>query len=117
MFGLWDAPWGIEFSPLISFHSPQPISVANRVLANGYIVRRNSIWKDNTFFALDFRVARNFRLTERFKLQVSVDAFNLTNRANPRHPETTSLLFNFDGTVQSGLGDPRQEQLGLKLIF
>ena len=27
-----------------------------------------------------------------------------TNRSNPKHPETTSLLFNFDGTVQSGLG-------------
>jgi len=31
-FGLWEAPWGIEFSPLISFHTPQPISVPNRIL-------------------------------------------------------------------------------------
>jgi hypothetical protein len=116
-FGLWQGPWGIEFSPLISFHSPQPISVANRILANGYIVNRNTVWKDNTFFAVDFRADKNFKLTERFKLQASVDAFNLTNRANPKHPETTSLLFNFDGTVQSGLGDPRQAQLGLRLIF
>ena len=46
-FGLWQAPWGIEFSPLISYHSPQPISVANRILANGYIVKRNTLWKDN----------------------------------------------------------------------
>src|ERR1700704_5387789 len=120
-FGLWQAPWGIEFSPLISFHTPQPISVgvtpADRVLANGYIIRRNSLWKDNTFFALDFRAAKSFRLSERFRLQFIVDAFNLTNRANPKHPETTSLLFNFDGTVQSGLGDPRQGQLGLRLTF
>jgi hypothetical protein len=116
-FGLWEAPWGIEFSPLISFHTPQPISVANRVLANGYIVRRNSLWKNNTFFALDFRAAKTFRLSERFRLQASVDVFNLTNRANPKRPETTSLLFNFDGTVQSGLGDPRQAQLGLRLVF
>ena len=27
------------------------------------------------------------------------------------------LLFNFDGTLTSGLGDPRQAQLGVKLIF
>jgi hypothetical protein len=27
------------------------------------------------------------------------------------------LLFNFDGTLTSGLGDPRQAQLGLKLLF
>lgn len=117
MFGLWQAPWGIEFSPLVSFHSPQPISVANRILPNGYIVKRNTIWKDNTFFALDFRAAKTFKLSERVRLQGTVDAFNLTNRANPKHPETTSLLFNFDGTVQSGLGDPRQAQLGVRLIF
>ena len=120
-FGLWQAPWGIEFSPLISFHSPQPKSFGNtpqdRILANGYIIRRNTLWKDNTFFALDFRVDKNFKINDRFTLQGIVDVFNLTNRANPKHPETTGLLFNFDGTVQSGLGDPRQAQLGLRLLF
>jgi hypothetical protein len=120
-FGLWQAPWGIEFSPLISFHTPQPKSVgsspADRVLDNGYIIRRNSIWKNNTLFVFDFRAAKTFRFSERFRLQASVDAFNLTNRANPKRPETTSLLFNFDGTVQSGFGDPRQAQLGLRLLF
>ena len=68
-------------------------------------------------FALDFRVDKNFKLNDRFTLQAIVDAFNITNRANPKHPETTSLLFNFDGTIQSGLGDPRQAQLGLRLVF
>jgi hypothetical protein len=120
-FGLWDGPWGIEFSPLISFHSPQPISFGvtpqDRILANGYISKRNTLWKDNTFFAFDFRADKNIKLSDRFRLQAIVDAFNLTNRANPKHPETTSLLFNFDGTVQSGLGDPRQAQLGLRLLF
>uniref|UniRef100_Q01SI1 Uncharacterized protein n=1 Tax=Solibacter usitatus (strain Ellin6076) TaxID=234267 RepID=Q01SI1_SOLUE len=116
-FGLWQAPWGIEFSPLISYHGPQPVSVTNRVLGNGYIVKRNTFWKDNSFFAFDFRADKNFKLSERFTLQAIVDAFNLTNNANPKHPETTGLLFNFDGTVQSGLGDPRQAQLGLRLIF
>jgi hypothetical protein len=117
LFGYYQAPWGIEFSPLISFHSPQPVSVADRVLSNGYIVKRNTLWKDNTFFAFDFRADKNFKITERVRLQFIVDAFNLTNRANPKHPETTGLLFNFDGTVQSGLGDPRQAQLGLRLLF
>jgi len=120
-FGLWEGPWGIEFSPLISFHTPQPKSFGNtpqdRILANGYIIKRNTLWKDNTFFAFDFRADKNFKIGERFRLQAIVDAFNLTNRANPKHPETTGLLFNFDGTVQSGLGDPRQAQLGLRLLF
>ena len=116
-FGLWEAPWGIQLSPLISYHSPQPVSVANRVQPNGYIIRRNTLWKDNTFFAFDLRASKNVKLSDRFTLQAIIDAFNLTNQANPKHPETTGLLFNFDGTVQSGLGDPRQAQLGLRLIF
>jgi hypothetical protein len=116
-FGIWNAPGGIDVSPVISFHSPQPQSVANRVLPDGSIVRRNTLWKDNTFFALDFRAAKTVVLHERLRLQAIVDVFNLTNQSNPKHPETTSLLFNFDGTVQSGLGDPRQAQLGLRLTF
>jgi hypothetical protein len=91
--------------------------VANRLLPGGYIVKRNTLWKDNSFFAFDFRADKNFKLSDRFTLQAIVDAFNLTNSSNPKHPETTGLLFNFDGTVQSGLGDPRQAQLGLRLIF
>ena len=73
--------------------------------------------KTTRLFTLDFRVDKNFKLNDRFTLQGIVDVYNLTNRSNPKHPETTSLLFNFDGTVQSGLGDPRQAQLGLRLLF
>jgi hypothetical protein len=50
-------------------------------------------------------------------LQGIVDVFNLGNSKNLKKPEVTGLLFNFDGTLQSGLGDPRQAQLGVKLLF
>ncbi len=120
-FGLYQGPWGIEFSTIISFHTPQPISVgavpSDRVLSNGYIIRRNTLWKDNTFFSFDFRADKNFHLSERFTLQAIFDLFNATNRKNLNFPTTGNLLFNFDGTVQSGLGDPRQAQLGLRLVF
>ena len=120
-FGFYQAPWGFELSPIISFHGPQPISVGNvpadRVLANGYIIRRNTLWKDDTYFSFDFRVAKTFRFGERFALQAIGDVFNSTNRKNLRFPADGNLLFNFDGTVQSGLGDPRQAQLGLRLTF
>ncbi len=121
MFGLYQGPWGIEFAPVISFHTPEPISFGatpqDRILANGYVIKRNTLWKDDTFFSWDFRVDKNFRLSERFTLQASVDVFNATNRKNLKFPANGNLLFNFDGTVQSGLGDPRQEQLGLRLVF
>lgn len=120
-FGLYQGPWGIQFAPIISFHGPQPISVgaapADRVLSNGYIIRRNTLWKDDTYFSFDFRVDKNFQLTERVTLQGIFDLFNATNRKNLKFPNTGNLLFNFDGTVQSGLGDPRQAQLGLRLVF
>ena len=34
-----------------------------------------------------------------------------------KDPASGGLLFNFDGTVRSGLGDPRQAQLGLRYLF
>ena len=43
------------------------------------------------------------------------EVFNLTNSKNIRRPEVTNLIFNFDGTVQNGLGDPRQAQLGVRV--
>lgn len=120
-FALYQLPFGIEFSPRFSAHSAQPASVgsspADRIRPNGTIIQRNTLRKDNAFASFDFRLAKNWKLGEKFTLQGSMDVFNLTNSKNLKKPEVTSLLFNFDGTITSGLGDPRQAQLGVKLIF
>ncbi len=50
-------------------------------------------------------------------MQPIVEVFNVFNHANLRRPEVTSLIFNFDGTVQSGAGDPRQVQVGLRILW
>ena len=50
-------------------------------------------------------------------LEARFELFNVFNDANFKRPEVTNLIFNFDGTVQSGTGDPRQVQLGLRLLF
>jgi Carboxypeptidase regulatory-like domain/TonB-dependent Receptor Plug Domain len=120
-YALYQAPWGIEISPRFSARSAQPISVGNtpqdRIQPDGTIIKRNTLRKNNEFYSFDFRAAKVFVLSERFSIQGAVDVFNLFNAANPKKPEVTGLLFNFDGTVTSGLGDPRQAQLGVKLIF
>ncbi len=120
-FGLYQAPWGIEISPRLSIRSAQPISVgqspADRIQKDGSIIKRNTLRKNNEFYSFDFRAAKSFKIGEKVSLQGSIDVFNLFNSANPKKPEVTGLLFNFDGTVTSGLGDPRQAQLGIKLIF
>jgi hypothetical protein len=50
-------------------------------------------------------------------LEAMVEVFNLTNRVNNRNPSAPALLFNFDGSIRSGLGDPRRMQAGLRWAF
>jgi hypothetical protein len=50
-------------------------------------------------------------------LEAMVEVFNITNRVNIRNPSAPALLFNFDGSIRSGLGDPRRVQAGLKWAF
>ena len=45
------------------------------------------------------------------------EVFNLTNADNSLDTAHGSLLFNFDGTIRSGLGDTRRAQLGARIRF
>ena len=123
---LWHAPWGLEVNARYSYRSAQPLSltasgaVANtpqdRINADGSVTQRNLGRKDNQFSSLDLRLSKAFQVGN-FELEAIVDAFNLFNSTNQKAPQVTNLIFNFDGTVQSGLGDPRQFQLGLRFVF
>lgn len=121
LFGQYVAPWGIEFSPRFAAHSPQPTSIDGSnhsvLLPNGSVVNRNTARKDNAYTSLDFRVSKRWKIKERFSLEGAIDTFNVFNSKNLKQPQNGNLLFNFDGTLTSGLGDPRQAQLGVKLLF
>jgi hypothetical protein len=82
----------------------------------GSVLRRNTLRKDNEYFSWDIRISRPFE-TARGQLEAIVEVFNVLNRDNFRDPAGTSLLFNFDGTIRSGLGDPRQVQAGVRYLF
>jgi hypothetical protein len=43
--------------------------------------------------------------------------FNTFNNKNLVNPLTTPALFNFDGFLRQGFGDPRQVQLAVKFAF
>jgi hypothetical protein len=111
---------GFEFTSRVSGRSAQPRSIGNtpqdRIQPDGSIVKRNTLRKDNEFFTWDLRVAKDFTVG-RTSIQPIVEVFNLTNSKNIKRPEVTNLVFNFDGTVQSGLGDPRQMQVGVRVRF
>jgi hypothetical protein len=83
---------------------------------NGAVVERNTGRKDNQFSSLDLRISRPFVLGA-VTVEPIFEVFNIFNSKNTRSPEVTNLIFNFDGTVQSGSGDPRQVQLGVRALW
>ena len=94
-----------------------PVTAAtDRINADGTVTRRNLGRKDNQYSSLDLRLSRPFQI-QWLTIEPSLEVFNLFNSKNLHRPEVTSLVFNFDGTVQSGAGDPRQVQLGVRVQF
>jgi hypothetical protein len=89
----------------------------DRICPNGSILPRNTLRKDNAFFSWDVSISRPFDFGLRGQVQAIIEVFNLFNTDNFRDPSYGNLLFNFDGTIRSGLGDPRQLQAGLRWLF
>jgi outer membrane receptor protein involved in Fe transport len=65
--------------------------------------------------ALDVRLSRTFPLTSRVSIETLVDAFNVLNRANYQVPNNiiTSPTFG----QPTAVNDPRQLQVGVRLLF
>jgi hypothetical protein len=89
---------------------------SDRIGPDGMIVTRNNGRKDNKFSSLDMRISKEF-LIGGLTIEPILEAFNLFNSDNFLAPEVTNLIFNFDGTIRSGNGDPRQLQLGLRVAW
>ncbi|MEP6549563.1 MAG: TonB-dependent receptor [Gemmatimonadales bacterium] len=134
LWALYHFPFEVYANTRFSFYSAQPTSekcINNqpsgvRATAPGdrvcdpngtKILLRNTIRRDNTFASWDIRVSRPFRLRGRGQFEVLAEVFNVLNRDNFRDPSSASLLFNFDGTIRNGLGDPRQIQVGVRSGF
>jgi hypothetical protein len=64
----------------------------------------------------DLSVFKDFRLTERFRLQFRTEAFNAFNTVRFGSPDTSVTSLNF-GVVATQANSPRQIQFGLKLLF
>ena len=94
----------------------QPITSSPRVL-NGVDRGRNWDRKDNKYFSLDWRLQRAFRVGKTADVIPSLEMFNTFNNANNVNPLSTAGLFNFDGFLRQGVGDPRQVQLAVKVTF
>ncbi len=132
-------PADVVLNSRVSFYSAQPHSVscgpsprsafapaegervatpgADRNCTDGTVRKRNTERKDNAFFSWDLRFSKMFRLGRSSGVEAIVEIFNVTNAGNFLDPTFSALLFNFDGTVQAGLGAPRQVQVGTRWVF
>ena len=115
LFSYFELPAGFNVDARLQAHTPQPITPANCATTPG--CKRNSTWKNNEYTSFDWRVMRPFKLGERYKLIPTIEMFNTFNNKNNVNPLVTPALFNFDGFLRVGVGDPRQAQLSVRFEF
>ena len=131
-FAYFDLPWSLEFSPRVQARSAQPATPPNPpgtsrpfALVNG-VTNRNTLRKDNKYFSFDWRLARPISINERVRIIPQIEMFNTFNNDNfvnsfytagNQNSLTAPSLFNFDGFLRQGIGDPRQVQLSVRLEF
>jgi hypothetical protein len=104
-----------QLAARVQGRTAQPITPSPRSL-DGTDRGRNTERKDNAFFTFDWRVSRPVRFG-RYELVPLVEMFNTFNNANNINPLSTPALFNFDGFLRTGVGDPRQVQIAVKLTY
>jgi hypothetical protein len=125
--GLLRALAGFQLGYIFTCASPPPFNVLtgnDRNADTNFNDRPAGVGRNTgrgfNFAALDLRLGRRFRLTERVELETMVEGFNVLNRANYQVPN------NVYGTGRTPLpsfgqptaaADPRQVQLGLRLTF
>ncbi len=124
----FDLPGEVAFSNIVRYLSASPVSEncirrgerasqpSDRVCPDGSILQRNTLRRTNEFFTWDIRLARPFFVGGR-AVEPVFEVFNLTNADNSLDTAQGSLLFNFDGSIRSGLGDTRRAQLGARIGF
>ncbi len=106
-----ELPWKLQNNIRIQARSAQPITPGVRTALN-----RNTARKNNEYFSLDWTLARRFG-GDRFSVTPTFEMFNTLNNDNLINPLTTVGLFNFDGFLRQGVGDPRQVQLSIRVTF
>ena len=126
-------PGDIYLNNRVSAYSAQPVSEScgadnqgtgvrvvaqtDRICPDGHILQRNTIRKDNAYFSWDIRASKPFNLGPQGTFEAIIEVFNVTNSDNFRDPSTAGVFLNFDGTLRSGLGEPRQVQVGGRWLF
>jgi outer membrane receptor protein involved in Fe transport len=122
---------GFKFAALVSLESGRYFTVYTGADANGDgnpnsdrpgTLARNTL-QGPSYASVDVRVAREFKLGEKARAELSLDVFNLLNRSNVRDLNTVWGSNNPDATPIASFNtprdvfNPRQAQIGLRLRF
>jgi hypothetical protein len=111
-----ELPGQVVVNIRVQGRTAQPITTSPRVLS-GTDRGRNWDRKDTAYFSLDWRLQRPFSVGTRAQIIPMIEMFNTFNNKNNVNPLSTVALFNFDGFLRQGVGDPRQVQLAVKVVF
>jgi outer membrane receptor protein involved in Fe transport len=123
---------GFQLSGTLQYYSALPLNItsgittvqgtAGRPVVNGDFIGRN-VGVGNDLFGVNARVKRDFRLTERLRLEGLVEVFNLLNHRNNlirngafgagAYPSGPAPTF---GQI-TAVNDPRVLQMALRLTF
>jgi hypothetical protein len=109
-------PSRYEWFDVTQFINPPPYTIGN-------VARTVPDVRAPGTLNLDFSIIKNTRLRERWNAQFRAESFNLLNKVNLLEPNTTFVpganglnSSSTFGTITSSR-DPRNVQLGLKILF
>lgn len=123
---------GFQWNSMLQYYSSLPLNVTTgattiqgtsaRPLVNGQFLERNAA-TGNDFFGINTRLSREFRITERLRVEAMAEAFNALNHRNNltrngvwgagAYPAAPAATFGQVTAVQ----DPRSLQLALRIRF
>ena len=92
-WGTIDLPRKIKISPILEWRSGFPYSVLDQ--EQKFVgLRNSSTTRFPNFFSLDAEISKDFKVTKKYAIRLSLKGFNLTNHFNPRN-------------IRNNLGDPQ----------
>jgi carboxypeptidase family protein len=79
-WGLVRLPWKMRIAPMVEYRNGFPYSSVD--VAQNYVGTPNET-RFRTFFSLDSRVSKDFKLSDKYTVRFSLSGFNVTNHFNP----------------------------------
>jgi hypothetical protein len=112
-YGRFNTPYGLIFAPVVDMRNGFPYSTIDE--DRNFVGPRNKAGRYPTFFSLDLQVLKSVTLPGRFskyKAELGLKVFNLTNHFNPRDFQNNLASENFGG-FYNGVG----RKYGTRITF